>query len=129
MSYIHAFMTATVVRANGLEEHGWVDASWSKTTLWAARNDAGTLLSTPEHDEYLMEYISDLVYGYRDNGDGTFYAEDPEVDIETGDSWSYAIHFISKNYQTNGWGETPFVPVFPEMLTESAEDVKVFHEL
>jgi len=29
----------------------------------------------------------------RDNGDGSFYSEDPDVDYATGEATSYAIHF------------------------------------
>lgn len=138
MSWIHAYMTGSYIGPDGDEDcdSGWIDPSWSRTVLYDSRNDVGTLLSMNESEEDLLDHIEDLLISnlpgeYYDNGDGTFYSEDATVDITTGASWEYAIHFKRKYYDTSihDFIEVPYVPVFPSVLTESTEDVKVFHEL
>ncbi|MBD0739815.1 hypothetical protein [Streptomyces sp. CBMA29] len=115
MGQIFAFVTASVVRSNGAEEHGWIDTWWSRTELQEARNYAPPVVNLPEDDEDLAEYVRDAIGEnlgvYFDNGDGTFYAEDAHQDVKTGDHWSYAMHFKRKYLGPNGWTETDWHPV------------------
>lgn len=127
--YIHVFMTASTIGPNGQEDSGWIDPSWSMTVLHQYRNDAGTVLSLPEDDEDLLDQLKELIEGYHDCGDGTFLAVDAVFDMTTGISWAYALHMKRKAYGPNGYYEQPYIPVFPSVLTESTEDVKVFQEL
>lgn len=113
MAYIHVFVTGTSDDFGGeryIEEHGWIDPSWSWTVLHESRNDAGTILSIDENDEDLQKEIADLIVGYDNNGDGTFYSVDSVQDAATGVYWSYALHFVRKFYGPNGWTEENYVP-------------------
>ena len=129
MGYVHAFMTADVTNTYGETEHGWIDPDWSRFILHESRNDVGTVFSVDDRDVDLMDYISEATAGMFNNGNGTFYSQCPEQNIQTGYWWSYAIHLVHKFFGPDGWTETPYVPVFLTELTESTQHVKVFQEL
>ena len=112
MGYIHAYMTASTVEdVDGelVEDHGWVDPSWSLTVLHGARNDAGTVLSMDIEDEDLEESLNDLLVGYEDSGYGSWYAQDTYQDPATGIYWSYALHLKHKYFSAAGWIEVPYI--------------------
>jgi len=115
MGNIFAFMTADAVDHHGeddyTERHGWIDPSWSRTTLFESRNDVEPLLNMSEQDPELWERVRDIVDSHaEDNGDGTFYGVDECQDFATGTVWTYAIHFKRKFYGTTGWTEEAWHP-------------------
>lgn len=106
----YAYMTADVVYPDGREEYGWVDPSWSRTTLYASRSDAGPILDVMDNDEFLADKVREILgdgSAYEDNGDGTYYGADSEQSPETGAYWRYAVHFTCES----GDGEFPWHPV------------------
>lgn len=116
MGNVFALMSATSVDCTEdgetVECHGWIDPDWSMRTLFESRNDANPLLNEDEDSEDLAERIADLVQGYDDNGDDTFYSVDSWQDPETGTYWTYAIHFKRKFFGPKGWTEVPYIPSF-----------------
>lgn len=120
---IFAFMTVTRVRWDDgsdelIEEHGWVDDGWSLRELHDSRNYVNPVFSHGVDSECLedevMEALSLLPGGFEDNGDGTFYAVDPEFPLHDnleGWRYNYAIHFTRKYFGDNGWTEKPWHPV------------------
>ena len=109
MSYLHVFQTASVVRADGTEEHGWMDPDWSTTELLDSRNDAGTILSIPMDEQDRDDQLRELLTGFRDNGDGTWYQDGEYVDPRTGDTWTYAAHLVEKYQDGSGYAERPYL--------------------
>jgi len=125
--HIFAFYTCTRVRweedadGNTLEdpitENGWVDWAWSPYVLHESRNDVRPAVDVDLSDrETLADEIEDALGklgAYRDNGDGTFYAEDddsPVHDNPEGWRYSYALHFKRKYLGANGYVEVPWHP-------------------
>lgn len=129
MGHIFGHLTGTRVRwetdENGdthedpIEEHGWVDRSWSPYVLHDGRNDVRPVVDVDESDtEQLAEEVLDalgwLEGGYEDNGGGTFYSSGsymPFHDNPEGWSYSYALHFTRKSYESRGYVERPWHPV------------------
>lgn len=92
---IFAYMTATSVDANGREENGWIDPAWSRTELYASREDVRPLMEN-EGDEFLADEVRDILGDgsfYQDNGDGNFCGIDSTMDPSTGARWTYVVHF------------------------------------
>ncbi|MET9385321.1 hypothetical protein ABZY09_30680 [Streptomyces sp. NPDC002928] len=105
----------TVRLEDALEEHGWIDRSWSVRVLHDSRNDVRPVVDVDESDaETLAEEITDalewLEGGYEDNGDGTFYASDSYRPYDEPWSYSYALHFVRKFHGPNGWTEQAWHP-------------------
>ena len=83
--------TATVFNPDTEETfNGWVNPSWSMFTLWTLAEDVPTFEF--ETIAEAIEAIEGTIGAYRDNGDGTFYAEDSRFHMESGEDWSYAAH-------------------------------------
>lgn len=97
------------------EEHGWIDRSWSSTTLHDSRNDVRPVVDDDEQSEDLAEDVRDalgwLEGGYEDNGDGIFYSRDSYQPYTEPWHYSYAIHFVRKFYGPKGWTEERWHPV------------------
>lgn len=128
MSKIFAFVTCTRVKWEcedescdhygcmdyPIEEHGWIDRRWSSRELYENRNDVSPIVSELEDSEDLADEVRDalgwLEGGYRDNGDGTFYARESYQPYDEPWDYSYAIHFTRKFYGDKGWTEEPWVP-------------------
>lgn len=118
---VFAFMTGErhtpeSIEHGDAEERGWVDPRWSKRTFWESRNDVRPVMEEwMPHDnlpdvlrpddlgESVREALAELG-AFTDNGDGTFYAADAEEDFETGNSYTYALHFVAKDGSgERGW--------------------------
>jgi hypothetical protein len=70
-------------------------------------------LDSEDLADYVREAIEELG-AYTDNGDGTFYSVDSDVDYVTGADYRYALHFTLK-YRTNrSVPGMPKVPLFEE---------------
>lgn len=128
MGHIFAHLTCTRVRwpqdGDGtvseeyIDEHGWIDRSWSPYVLHDSRNDVRPEVDCDENDPELADYVREalgwLEGGYSDNHDGTFYSAEsymPFHDNPEGWSYSYALHFVCKFYGPNGWTEQAWHPV------------------
>lgn len=125
--HIYAFLTCTRVRweedAEGnpieepVEDHGWVDRSWSPYVLHESRNDVRPEVDEPEDSEDLADTVREALGrlgAYEDNGDGTFYGQDddkPFHDNPEGWRYSYALHFTRKGGASEGYAERPWHPV------------------
>lgn len=83
--------TATVFNPDTEETFtGWVDMDWNRFEL---RSDASDVRMLKFEDRATaVRFIESEVGAIRDNGDGTFYAEDSRMNLETGEDWSYAGH-------------------------------------
>lgn len=120
MARIFAFVTAEMVTTESAEHgdaaaRGWVDVDWSATTLHESRNDVRPIVDANENDDDLADMIRDavsrVVGAYETDGNGTLYAVDAmTLDYATDESWSYAIHFTRKTYDSRGWVEESFDP-------------------
>lgn len=104
------------VRLEGpIEEHGWVDRSWSPTVLHDSRNDVNPAINLDENDEDLGDEVRELLEwlegGYENNGDGTFYARDSYKPHEDAWSYEYAVHFTRKDNPSGTYNELPWHPV------------------
>lgn len=130
MAHIFALLTCTRVRwpegsEDYIDEHGWIDRSWSPYVLHDSRNDGRPEVDCDENDPELADYVREalgwLGGGYEDNEDGTFYSADsymPAHDNPEGWSYSYALHFVRKTapHEHGGthpldWRETEWHPV------------------
>lgn len=105
----------TVRLEDMIEEHGWIDRSWSTTVLHDSRNDVRPVVDVDENDtETLTDEVQDalgwLEGGYNDNGDGTFYAADSYKPFDEPWDYSYALHFVRKFHGPNGWTEESWTP-------------------
>ncbi|MFD4474676.1 hypothetical protein ACFWPU_00965 [Streptomyces sp. NPDC058471] len=99
----------TMRSEDAVDEHGWVDRSWSPYVLHPSRNDVTPEVSEDEDSEDLAEAVRDalgkLEGGYEDNEDGTFYSADSyqpyASDTDDRGAWdySYALHFTRKSYE------------------------------
>ncbi|WPH58161.1 hypothetical protein SEA_LUCKYSOCKE_195 [Streptomyces phage LuckySocke] len=112
MAEIQAFVTVSTVHPNGSEDNGWIDWGWSTTMLHKEREDVEPVLSIDESDtealaDEVPDIIAEVVGVCHNNGAGTFYAEDAYVDMRTGVSYMYAIHFKRVDNDT----ETAWCPV------------------
>jgi hypothetical protein len=96
---------------NGLaEESGWVNRRGSRE-IYESRNDVRPEINMDVDDPDLREFIADLDLRHaEDNGDGTFYFQDEDIDLDTGDSWTYALHFTQKYLGPTGWVEREWHP-------------------
>ena len=111
MTKIQAFVSVSTVHPNGMEEDGWIDWGWSSTMLHKERDDVDPVLSidienTTALADEIPDILSEVVGVYYNNGSGTFYAEDAYVDMRTGVSYMYAIHFKCMDERT----ETAWCP-------------------
>jgi len=115
--------TDTIRLEDAIEEHGWIDRSWSTVTLHESRNDVRPVVDCDENDEDLEDEVRDALQwlegGYEDNGDGTgtFYASQPYEPYTEAWRYDYAVHFVRKTSPSeNGsnnvldWRETPWHP-------------------
>lgn len=121
---LYVFVTATRVNfddaEDGCAETGWIDWSWSKTTLHESRNDvrplwdddtfrvlnghtyesvAGDQVETAEEvREDILRNIREVV-GHVDSSErGTLTASDhQEWDLATNDRWAYCVHVMVKH--------------------------------
>src|SRR5689334_20734700 len=97
-----AFMTATVVEADGHESNGWIDPTFSREVVFDSRNDVNPLdYFDTSHTNYetLDEWANGVVEGelgtaYNADGGGTVYGEDGHDNYRTGANFTYAIHFV-----------------------------------
>lgn len=71
-------------------EDGWIDPKWSMTVLFAGKEDVRT--ETFDTLAEAVAFIEDTIGSVHDNGDGTYYAQDGHMDLQSGDDWSYAGH-------------------------------------
>lgn len=97
--------TYDVVTPESAENGDTSDHGFASPDGWTfSLNDPEVAKDTEENPELYWVPVSpgdvrDAVqwaqeYGCtRDNGDGSFYSEDPSVDYATGEETSYAIHF------------------------------------
>lgn len=126
--HIFAFITCTRTRweqdedgdtlEDPIQEHGWIDRSWSPYVLHESRNDVSPVVDCPEEDdERLHEEVSDalgwLEGGAEDNGNATFYAREgytPFQNNAEGWEYSYALHFVRKSQGARGYIEEPWIP-------------------
>jgi len=124
--HIFAHLTCTRIRweqdedgntfEDPIEEHGWIDRSWSPYVLHDSRNDVRPEVDCPEEDderlaEEVREALGWLEGGYEDNEDGTFYASDSYQPYTEPWSYSYALHFVRKFQGSKGWTEESWHPV------------------
>jgi hypothetical protein len=77
-------------REGATRENGWIDPKWSMTVLHENREDVRT--ETFDTLGEAVAFIEDTIGSVNDNGDGTYYAQDGHMDLQTGDDWSYAGH-------------------------------------
>lgn len=112
------------------EERGWVDVLWSRRQFVDSRNDARPIVDEwlphadlpdalrravddaedrEEFAEIIRQALRDTLGAWEDNGDGTFYGVDGEDDYETGDHYTYALHFVIKDGAgERGWHPSEF---------------------
>jgi len=114
MGRITAWMTASQTVFNDTEEgyteeHGWIDPPWSRTQLHDSRNDVRPLLDLWIEDDDLTEELRDILIGFNDNGDGSYYGNETES-FRPNESWHYAIHLKHKFFGPDGWVEAPYHP-------------------
>lgn len=70
---------------------GWVDPTWSKTELRELPTDVKTFTFTTQAE---AEAFVDSEIGSADSFDGEhWYAADPHVDNDNGETWNYCAHF------------------------------------
>lgn len=111
----------TIRLEEAMEDHGWIDRSWSSTVIHDSRNDVRPVveiweydLTDPELREEAVEEVLDalgwLEGGYEDNDNGTFYASENYQPYDDAWSYSYALHFVRKFLGKNGWTEEPWHP-------------------
>jgi hypothetical protein len=117
-AYIGAFMTGDHVTAESaasgdVAESGYIDPNWSRTTI-QDRNNAGPLFWVREDDDELPQLVREALAELHmpdDNHDGTFYGQGEEQDPETGDYFTYAVHFVRKSIDASGAHvERPWIP-------------------
>lgn len=85
------YITADVNNPDTEEEfHGWVDLNWSRRQLHENMEDVR--FHELEDDEDVQKFIEDLIGAIDSEEDGTFYAADGDMDLETGEVWHYAAH-------------------------------------
>jgi hypothetical protein len=109
------------------EESGWVDWTYSGTTLQESRNDVRPLISvdvtelrhgrdyghglTDTPQEVRQEVLDAIraVIGYADSSDqGTIYSADSTIwDYISGDTHTYAVHVFVKHNTARGYVESP----------------------
>lgn len=71
-------------------ERGWVNPSWSRTTLYAEQDKVPyTGFDTREEAE---AFIESTIGSYTTDDGENYYADDSDLDKETGDYWKYAAH-------------------------------------
>ena len=117
-----AYMTCDIVTsesaADGMPaESGWVDPTYSMSTVHDSRNDVSPASTYDPSDsddvelyptvaDWVAATVSELLGAADDNGDGTFYAADSvTLDYATDETYSYALHFHAKDYGRDGWRE------------------------
>lgn len=98
---------------------GWIDPGWSRTVLHESRNDVGPVVSedldsdghpSPEGEEEIFDAVHNNLGAFEDNGDGTFYGQDVYQEPETGQYWTYALHFVRKGYDGTDFTEERYRP-------------------
>lgn len=118
---LYVFVTATRVNFNeaedGVAETGWIDWSWSKTTLHESRNDVRPLwdddtfkvLNGHEYSPGVNDTPEDVradlldnirqVLGTVDSSErGTLHASDHQTwDYATADTFAYDVHVMVKH--------------------------------
>jgi len=98
---IVAYMTGEYVTeesaAHGdAERRGWVCPMWSCREFFDSRDDVTPVLDADTEDDDFVSRVSDVISSLgavESDGNGTFYAADPEQDLEDGGWYSYALHF------------------------------------
>lgn len=71
-------------------ERGWVNPSWNRKQLYPKQADVrATGFDTREEAE---EFIESIIGSYTTDDGENYYAEDSDLDKETGDYWKYAAH-------------------------------------
>lgn len=103
--------TDTIRLEEPIEEDGWIDPRWSMFILEESRNYVHPLFMEPEDSEDLADEVRDALdrFGaFEDNGDGTFYASDPQDEGVW--RYDYAIHFTRKFFGPRGWTEEAWHP-------------------
>jgi len=121
---LYAFVTATRVNfdvaEDGVAGTGWIDWSWSKTTLHESRNDvrplwdgdtyrvlnghtyqtaAGDMVETAEDvREEVLDNIRQVIGHAASSERGNIDASDhQEWDLTTSDRWAYCVHVMVKH--------------------------------
>lgn len=98
-----------------VEEHGWIDRSWSPYVLHDNRNDVHPVVDVDVSDtstltDEVWDALNWLEGGYEDNRNGTFYASESYQPYTEEWSYHYALHFTRKFLGPKGWTEEPWHP-------------------
>lgn len=105
-----------------MEEHGWIDRSWSRTCLHESRNDVRPAINSTDYDltdpdeneefeQDIRELLEWLPGGFHDNGNGSFYSKSRDETYTDPWEYEYAVHFSRKFFGPNGRAEVPWHPV------------------
>lgn len=103
----------TVLVEDGIEESGWIDFGRNPYVLHDSRDDVRPIVDCGEDSEELTDEVREALEwleGYRDNGNGTFYAADPIRPHGQPWSYHYALHFTKKDIVNGVWSEVRWIP-------------------
>lgn len=93
------------------EESGWIDWSWSATTLHVLRTYVRPLIAVDVADIDRGEILDAIraVIGHADSSErGTIYATDATIpDYSLPDTFTYAVHVFVKRNTAKGYEESP----------------------
>lgn len=85
------FITATVVNPDTEENyHGWIDLNWNRFQLLEDKELVGH--HDVEDGENALDVIESLIGAVEISDGETFYAQDGQTNMESGEVWIYAAH-------------------------------------